>query len=199
MEVHPTELEIRLSLVNDEEAVGVLIDTQPLVRLEHSLGEFDSHHILEVPTEVGEKEHTLLHDSNVRLLENTCITMDLRCLKSGRSLSQILFSSLMEKYLLLFWLSFRKHLSSYERSSLRDRHFTSLSAMPNSYCKFSFSFLHVSTIVLQLRHGRADNVDEVPKQCTAEELNEHGDCNLVLILRSDVSVPDCHDSRNGPV
>lgn len=71
--------------------------------------------------------------------------------------------------------------------------------MRSSSCKFSLSFLRSDNCVLELGHGCSDHVDEIPKHGTSRQLYYDSNHNLVLILRSDVSVADSHDGCDCPV
>ena len=59
--------------------------------------------------------------------------------------------------------------------------------------------LQVLLVLLELRHGHADHVDDVAEQGTAGELDEDGHGHLVLVLGRDVAVPHRDDGGDGPV
>lgn len=70
IKVHPTHLQVRLSLVDDVERVARSVDPQSFVGLEDSLDKLERNSILEIAAEVGEEEQALLDDPNVGLLED---------------------------------------------------------------------------------------------------------------------------------
>jgi hypothetical protein len=95
-------LEFRPPLINDEQALRVTINSDSVVGLKHLLDQLDSDGVLEISAKISEEEQTFLHDSYIRLLQNTYVRTYLRCFRSGFSLSHTLFSSLIEKYWSLF-------------------------------------------------------------------------------------------------
>lgn len=64
-------LELGSSLNNDVQVVGRRVDPQLLIWLKHSLHEFESDYILEIPRKMSQEEQTFLDRPYVGFSEDT--------------------------------------------------------------------------------------------------------------------------------
>lgn len=72
----PEELQLGSSLIDDIDVQAVVV-TKFLVRLEDPFDQFQGYGVLQPTTEMYQEEDALLDHSDVRLLEDSCITQSI--------------------------------------------------------------------------------------------------------------------------